>query len=48
MKHILLNNLGSKQSGDEIWPVYVLFQKKNFYQKIILKNVARRLVPDPF
>ena len=22
-KHILLNNLGSKQSGDEIWPIYV-------------------------
>ena len=27
MKHILLNNLGSKQSGNEIWSVYVILQK---------------------
>ena len=35
MKHILLNNLGSKQSGNEIWLVYVTLQNKIFYQKII-------------
>ena len=33
----LFNNLGSKQSGNEIWLVYVILQKKNFYQKIIRK-----------
>ena len=37
MKHILLNNLGSKQSGNEIWPVYVTLQNKFFYQKILWK-----------
>ena len=36
-KHILLNNLGSKQSGNEIWPVYVILQKKIFYQKFFEK-----------
>ena len=25
------------QSANKIWPVYVIFQKKNFYQKILLK-----------
>ena len=35
-KHILLNNLGyKKQSGNEIWPVYVILQNKTFYQKIM-------------
>ena len=38
-KHILLNKLGSKQSGNEIWPVYVILQNKIFYQKIIWKIV---------
>ena len=28
-KHILLNNVGSKQSGNEIWPVYVMLQSVN-------------------
>ena len=34
-QNILLNNLGSKQSGNEIWPVYEILQNKNFYQKIL-------------
>ena len=25
------------QSGNEIWPVYVILQKKKFYQKIVRK-----------
>ena len=33
----LLNNLGSKQSGNEIRRVYVKFQKNNFPRKIIQK-----------
>ena len=37
MKRILLNNLGSKQSGNEIWPVYVILQKKSVHQKILQK-----------
>ena len=37
MKHILLNNLGSKQFDNAIWPVYVILQNKVFYQKTILK-----------
>ena len=28
---VLLNYLGSKQSGNEVWSVYVMLQKKNFY-----------------
>ena len=37
MKHILLNNLESKktQFGNEIWPVYVILKKKDFYPKIL-------------
>ena len=35
MKHVLLNNLGGKQSGNEIWPVPVILQNKTFYQKIL-------------
>ena len=46
-KYLLRNNLGTKQSGDDIWPVYVLLQKKLFSSKHI-KNMAWRLVPDPF
>ena len=26
-KYVLLNNLGIKQSGNEIWPVSVIYQK---------------------
>ena len=37
MKHetcfILLNNLGSKQPGNKIWPVYVTLQNDFFYHK---------------
>ena len=36
-KHELLNNFGSKQSGNEIWPIHVTLQNKTFYQKIIWK-----------
>ena len=32
-RNILLNNLGSKQSGKEIWPVYVILQNKFFFKK---------------
>ena len=35
MKHIVLNKLGSKQPGNEIWSVYVILQNKNFFQKIL-------------
>ena len=30
--NILLNNLESQQSGNENWSVYVILQKKNFYE----------------
>ena len=40
MKPILLKNLESKQFGNEIWPVYVILQKKTFCQKFFMKNVA--------
>ena len=33
-KHILLNNLGSKQSSNETYPVYVILRyEKNFIGK---------------
>ena len=47
-KHILLNNLESKQSGNEIWPVYVMLQSKIFLSKNSVKYVAWKLVPGPF
>ena len=34
-EHILLNNLGSKQSSNEIWSVYGALQNKDFYQKML-------------
>ena len=37
MKHILLNNLASKQSGNEIWSVHAILQNKLFYQKTLSK-----------
>ena len=37
-KYILLNNLRSKQSVNEIWPVYIILQMKKFYQKILQKQ----------
>ena len=41
-KHILLNNLGSKHSlVVKFYPVYVILKK-------FMKNVAWKLVPDPF
>ena len=33
------------QSGNEIWPVYVILQNEIFYQKNYVKNVAWKLVP---
>ena len=36
-KHILLNNFGSKQCGNEIWPVYLTLQKKFFIKKLYEK-----------
>ena len=30
-------SLGSKQSFHEIWPVYVILQKKKRYEKILQK-----------
>ena len=36
-KNISLNNLGSKQSVNEIWPVYIILQKKKNYPKILQK-----------
>ena len=36
----------SKQSVNEIWPVYVILQKKNLYQKILQQ--LRKLVSGPF
>ena len=36
-KQILLNNLECKQSGNEIWPVYVTLQDNIFYHKILWK-----------
>ena len=32
--YFLLNNLGSKQSVNQILPTYVILQKKTFYKKI--------------
>ena len=32
-----MDNLGSKQSIHEIWPVHVILQKKNVHQKIMQK-----------
>ena len=40
-KHILLNNLEIKQSGNEIGPVYLILQKENFYQKILRKTIFK-------
>ena len=39
-KHILLNNLGSKQSVNEIWPVNKFFIK-TFYEKSGLETSSR-------
>ena len=47
MKHILLNNLGRKQSGNKIWPVNVTLQGNFFYQNSI-ENMATKLVPGSF
>ena len=36
------------ETHNEIWPVYVIFQKKIFLSKIYLKSMAWKLYPDPF
>ena len=36
-KYILPNNLGRKQSFNEILPVFIILQKKKKYQKILQK-----------
>ena len=48
MKHILLNNLGSKDSLVTTWPVYLTLQRILFYQKKYMKNVASKLVSTSF
>ena len=37
MKHILLNNLGNKQSGNEILVSYLILQNKFFHEKFLRK-----------
>ena len=39
--------MGNKQSGDEIWPVYVALQKNIFIKKFY-ENVIWKLVPGCF
>ena len=34
---MVLNNLVSKQSVKEIWPVYVILQEKKFNEKVLQK-----------
>ena len=41
---MLLNKLGIKQSGNEIWPVYVILQNEKLFSKNSMKNVAWKLV----
>ena len=36
-RNILLNNLGSKQSDNEIWPVYAILENKFFFVKLYEK-----------
>ena len=50
MKHILLNNLEYKHSMVMKFGqfMYKTLQEKTFYQKILWKNVAYKLVPSPF
>ena len=36
------------QSGNETWPVFVMLPKKNFLLESSMKNVAWKLVPDPY
>ena len=40
--------MGNKQSVNEIWPVYVLLQKKKFHWKNSKKTATWKLVPGPF
>ena len=42
-----MNNLGSKQSVNEIWPVYVISQRKKISEDST-KTVTWKLVPGPF
>ena len=36
-QHILLNNLESKHSGNEIWPIYIILQRNFFIKKFCEK-----------
>ena len=36
------------QSGNDIWPVYAILQKKNFLSKNSTENVTWKLVSAPF
>ena len=46
-KHVLLNKLGNKHSGNEIWPVYVILENKKLLSKKYMRNVVLKLVPTP-
>ena len=48
MKHILLNNLGSKRSLVMKFGQFMQYYKIIFLSKNSTKNVAWKLVPGPF
>ena len=47
IRNILLNNLEKKQSGNKIWPVYVILQNNFFYKKLYEK-CGLETSPRPF
>ena len=47
-KHILLNNLGSKQSDNEIWPVYAILENKFFFVKKLYEKCGLKTSSRPF
>ena len=48
MKHILLNNLGSKQCDNEIWPVYAILENKFFFVKNLYEKYGLKTSSRPF
>ena len=46
-KYVSLNNLRSKQSVNDIWPISVILQKK-ILSKSFTKATTQKLVPGPF
>ena len=48
MKHILLNNLGSKHNLVMKFSQFIQYYKSNFLSKNYMKIVAWELVPGPF